>query len=172
MKKIFNVLALLLTAIGISSCSNEIENIEEAKGYIQLEMEAITSTNTRAVVDAPSSYDSKTLLVRIMDAQNNVIKETTWKDGTFASSEFASPIMLTPGTYTVDAHSANWDGSGSGWNAPFYAGSATVNVTAGHLAKAKLKLTQDNVKVDVVWDQSFKGVKRALSSSVMAALLR
>lgn len=156
MKKIFNVLALLLTAISIGSCSNEIENAEEGKGYIQLEMETITSTNTRAAVDAPKDYDSKTLLVRILDAQNNVVKETTWKDGTFANSEFASPIKLTPGTYTVDAYSNGWDGSGSGWNAPFYAGTATVTVTAGHLAKAKLKLTQDNVKVDVVWDQSFK----------------
>ena len=157
MKNIYNVLALLLMAVGLGSCSNEMENIEEAKGYIQLEMETITSTNTRAtVMDAPSNYDSKTLLVRILNAQNQVVKETTWKDGTFASSEFASPIMLTPGTYTVEAHSANWDGTGSGWNAPFYAGTATVTVTAGHLAKAKLKLTQDNVKVEVIWDQSFK----------------
>ena len=77
MKKIFNVLALLLTAIGIGSCSNEIENIEEAKGYIQLEMETITSVNTRAVSDAPSNYESKTLLVRILNAQNQVVKETT-----------------------------------------------------------------------------------------------
>lgn len=155
MKKIFNVFALLLTAIGLGSCSNEIENMGEAKGYIQLEMETIVSTNTRAE-DAPSNYDSKTLVVRILDANNNVLKESTWKDGAFSNTEFASPIMLTPGTYTVEAHSANWDGSGSGWNAAFYAGSTTVTVTAGHLAKAKLKLTQDNVKVEVFWHQSFR----------------
>ena len=156
MKKIFNVFALLLTAIGISSCSNDMENIEETKGYLQLEMETIASTNTRAdIMDAPSNYDSKTLVVRILDAQSNVVKESTWKDGAFVNTEFASPIMLTPGTYTVEAHSANWDGSGSGWNAAYYAGTTTTTVTAGHLAKAKLKLTQDNVKVDVIWDQSF-----------------
>ena len=157
MKKIFNVFALLLTAIGISSCSNEMENIEETKGYLQLEMETIASTNTRAdIMDAPSNYDSKTLVVRILDAQSNVVKESTWKDGAFQNTEFANPIMLTPGTYTVEAHSANWDGSGSGWNAAYYAGTTTTTVTAGHLAKAKLKLTQDNVKVDVIWDQSFR----------------
>lgn len=155
MKKIFNVCALLLTVIGLGSCSNEIENMGEAKGYIQLEMETIVSTNTRAE-DAPANYDSKTLVVRILDGNNRVIKESTWKDGTFASTEFASPIMLTPGTYTVEAHSANWDGSGSGWNAAYYAGSTSVTVTAGHLAKAKLKLTQDNVKVEVFWHQSFR----------------
>ncbi len=157
MKKIFNVFALLLTAIGISSCGNDMENIEETKGYLQLEMETIASTNTRAdIMDAPSNYDSKTLVVRILDAQSNVVKESTWKDGAFVNTEFASPIMLTPGTYTVEAHSANWDGSGSGWNAAYYAGTTTTTVTAGHLAKAKLKLTQDNVKVDVIWDQSFR----------------
>lgn len=155
MKKIFNVFALLLTAFAIASCSNEIENVEATKGYIQLDMETLVSTNTRAN-DAPADYNSKKLVVRVMDAQSQVIKETTWENGTFASTEFASPIMVNPGTYTVEAHSADWDGSGSGWNAPFYAGTTSVTVTAGHLAKAKLKLTQDNVKVDVVWDQSFR----------------
>ena len=154
MKKIFNVIVLLLTAIVLDSCNSDMENVEQSKGYIQLEMSTIISTNTRA--DAPANYDGTLLQVRILDATNNVIKETTWKDGVFANTEFASPISLTPGNYTVEAHSANWDGSGSGWNAPFYAGSAKVFVEAGHLAKAKLKLTQDNVKVEVFWDQSFK----------------
>lgn len=153
MKKIFNVIALLLIAISFGSCNSEMDNVEEAKGYIQLEMSTLVSTNTRA--DAPSNYDGKTLEVRILDATGNVVKQTTWKDGVFANTEFASPISLTPGKYTVEANSANWDGSGSGWNAPFYAGSASVTVTAGHLAKAKLKLTQDNVKVEVFWDKSF-----------------
>ena len=153
MKKIFNVIALLLIAISFGSCNSEMDNVEEAKGYIQLEMSTLVSTNTRA--DAPSNYDGKTLEVRILDATGNVVKQTTWKDGVFANTEFASPIMLSPGKYTVEANSANWDGSGSGWNAPFYAGSASVTVTAGHLAKAKLKLTQDNVKVEVFWDKSF-----------------
>ena len=154
MKKIFNIFALLLTAFGLYSCSSELEKAEEAKGYIQLEMTTAVSTNTRTT-DAPGSYEAKTLLVRILDAQGNEVKTSTWKDGEFTSAEFASPIMLTPGTYTVEAHSANWDGSGSGWNAPFYAGSKTIEVTAGHLSKAKVLLTQDNVKVEVFWDQSF-----------------
>ncbi len=154
MKKIYNVFVLLLIAIGIGSCNNEIENAGEAKGYIQLEMETLVSTNTRS--DAPSTFDSKTIQVRILDAQNAVVKEGLWKDGAFVSTEFASPIMVNPGTYTVEAHSAGWDGTGSGWNAAYYAGSTSVTVTAGHLAKAKLKLTQDNVKVEVFWDQSFR----------------
>ena len=154
MKKIFNVIALLLIAISFGSCNSEMDKVEETKGYIQLEMSTIASTNTRA--DAPSNYDGTALEVRILDATNKVVKETTWKDGVFANTEFANPIQLTPGNYIVEAHSANWDGTGSGWNAPFYAGSASVTVTAGHLAKAKLKLTQDNVKVDVFWDKSFK----------------
>ncbi len=154
MKKIFNVIVLLLIAISFGSCNSEMDKAEETKGYIQLEMSTIASTNTRA--DAPSNYDGKTLEVRILDATNKVVKETTWKDGVFANTEFANPIQLTPGSYVVEAHSANWDGSGSGWNAPFYAGATSVTVSAGHLAKAKLKLTQDNVKVDVFWDKSFK----------------
>lgn len=154
MKKIYYVFAFLLTAFGFSSCSNNLEDVEVAKGYIQLDMKTIVSTNTRA--DAPSGYDGKTLLVTIYDAQSKVVKQSTWKDGSFTNTEFASPIEVEPGTYTVEAHSANWDGSGSGFDAPYYADSKTVTVDAGRLAKAKLTLTQNNVKVEVFWDKSFK----------------
>ena len=116
MKKIYYVFALLLTAFGFSSCSNNLEDVEEAKGYIQLDMKTLVSTNTRA--DAPSGYEGKTLLVTIYDAQSKVVKQSTWKDGSFTDAEFASPIEVEPGTYTVEAHSANWDGSGSGLTLP------------------------------------------------------
>jgi hypothetical protein len=36
MKKIFNVIALLLIAISFGSCNSEMDKAEETKGYIQL----------------------------------------------------------------------------------------------------------------------------------------
>jgi hypothetical protein len=64
-------------------------------------------------------------------------------------------MLLEAGDYTVVAHSANWDGSESGFSTPFYYGSADVTVRAKYLVKANITCTQANVKVTVNYDQSF-----------------
>ena len=131
----------------MDSASNEV-------GYLKLDLTTYVSTHTRAAV--PDGYNAKKLHVSIIGADNNTVMESDWMEGTFTNSNFAEAIMLTPGSYTIEAHSANWDGTESGWDSPYYAGSTTITVKKGVLSTAKLTCTQDNVKVTVIWDASFK----------------
>lgn len=157
MKKIFSILSLLCATFFVASCSSDIEGVEEQAGYLKLELNTLVSTNTRAVTNKPEGYDARKLEVTVTSEDGKVKKTSTWTaDGGFAESEFQGNIMLAPGKYTIEAHSAGWDGSGSGFDAPFYAGTQEVTVKKGTISKAKVTCTQDNVKVSVVWDQSFQ----------------
>ena len=155
MKKIYFILSLVCVAFLAASCSSDSMDAAKEQGYLKLDLTTYVSTHTRAT-DVPNGYDAKKLHVSILDATENIVMESDWTaDGGFTNTDLQGTIMLTPGTYTVEAHSANWDGSGSGWNAPFYAGSTNVTVEAGKLKTAKVTCTQDNVTVTVRWDESF-----------------
>lgn len=140
-----------LTAM-FASCTQE-KTVDSTQGYLTLNINALASTNdpsTRAA--APADYDAKTLHVEIQDNKGNIVKST---DNFGTDKTFQEPILLPQGNYTVVAHSANWDGSESGFNTPFYYGSAEVTVRAKYLVKANITCTQANVKVTVNYDQSF-----------------
>jgi hypothetical protein len=135
-----------------ASCTQE-KTVDSTQGYLTLNINALASTNdpsTRAA--APADYDAKTLHVEIQDEKGNIVKST---DNFGTDKTFQEPILLPQGNYTVVAHSANWDGSESGFNTPFYYGSAEVTVRAKYLVKANITCTQANVKVTVNYDQSF-----------------
>ena len=135
-----------------ASCTQE-KAVDSTQGYLTLNINALVSTNdpsTRAA--APADYDAKTLHVEIQDDKGNIVKST---DNFGTDETFQEPILLPQGNYTVVAHSANWDGSESGFNTPFYYGSAEVTVRAKYLVKANITCTQANVKVTVNYDQSF-----------------
>ena len=135
-----------------ASCTQE-KTVDSTQGYLTLNINALASTNdpsTRAA--APADYDAKTLHVEIQDEKGNIVKST---DNFGTDETFQEPILLPQGNYTVVAHSANWDGSESGFNTPFYYGSAEVTVRAKYLVKANITCTQANVKVTVNYDQSF-----------------
>lgn len=135
-----------------ASCTQE-KAVDSTQGYLTLNINALVSTNdpsTRAA--APADYDAKTLHVEIQDEKGNIVKST---DNFGTDKTFQEPILLPQGNYTVVAHSANWDGSESGFNTPFYYGSAEVTVRAKYLVKANITCTQANVKVTVNYDQSF-----------------
>lgn len=142
---------LFLTAM-VASCTQD-KAVDSNQGYLTLNINALVSTNdpnTRAA--APADYDAKTLHVEIQDANGTVVKSTN-NFGT--DQEFQEPMLLKQGEYTVVAHSANWDGNGSGFNTPFYYGSTKVTVRAKYLVKANVTCTQANVKITVNYDQTF-----------------
>lgn len=171
MKKIFSILSLLCATLFVASCSSDIEGVEEQAGFLKLELNTLVSTNTRAVTNKPNGYDARKLEVTITSEDGSVKKTSTWtaEDG-FAEAEFQGNIMLAPGKYTIEAHSAGWDGSGSGFDAPFYAGTQEVTVKKGTLSRAKLTCTQDNVKVTVNWDESFVNNFAEASTVVSSAV--
>ena len=172
MKKIQYILSSLLLALLVVSCSQDVE-IEGNQGYLSLSINSLTSTHTpgetRAVV--PEDYDAKTLHVEILDESGAVIKST---DNFAEDEEFQGNILLTSGTYTIVAHSANWDGEGSAFDAPFYYGRTTIVVKPKSLVTATLTCTLANVKVTVNYDQSFvRNFKSAVTtiSSTLADVM-
>ena len=153
MRKIQYILSSLLLALLVVSCTQDLD-MEGNQGYLALSINSLTSTHTpgetRSVV--PEDYDAKTLHVEILDESGTLVKST---DSFTEDEEFQGNILLTSGTYTIVAHSANWDGEVSAFDAPFYYGRTTVVVKPKTLVTATLTCTLANVKVTVNYDQSF-----------------
>lgn len=164
MKAIYSFITVLMLSLFVSSCGSEIELNEEV-GYLKLDVTTLTSTYTRAA--APADYDAKTLAVQILDASNNVVMST---DDVANDDAFKGNITLTPGTYTIKASSAGWDGSGSGFDTPYYMGSTTATVEAKTLTQANVTLTQANVKVTVKFDDSFSTYFNSANCTVSSAV--
>lgn len=158
MKKIHYILSTLFLSILVVSCSQDADINEARYGYLSLDINSLVSTHTRSAI--PDGYDAKTLYVEILDANGNVIKST---DDFAANEEFQGNLLLTSGTYTVVAHSANWDGECSGFDAPFYYGRTTVTIKPKTLVTAKLTCTLANVKVTVNYD---RGIVNNFKSAV------
>ena len=165
MKKIHYILSTLFLVILVVSCSQDADINEARYGYLSLDINSLVSTHTRSAI--PDGYDAKTLHVEILDANGNVIKST---DDFAANEEFQGNLLLTSGTYTVVAHSANWDGECSGFDAPFYYGRTTVTIKPKTLVTAKLTCTLANVKVTVNYDRgivnNFKSAVTTVTSSL------
>lgn len=166
MKKIQYLLSGMLLAVMSVSCSQDMD-MDSNQGYLTLKINSLVSTHdpngTRAA--APEGYDAKTLHVEIQNAEGTVVKST---DNFASDTEFQGNIKLLAGTYTIIAHSANWDGNGSGFGTPYYYGSSTVTVLPKSLVKRSVTCTQANVKLTVNYDQSFvngfKSAKTTISS--------
>lgn len=163
MKKIQYICACLFLVLAGISCTQDMEM--DGQGYLIIKLNTVTSTlkpsATRA--GAPTNYEAKRLRVEIKDMQGNVVKSTNDFDN---DEDFVGDIPLIPGNYTIVAHSYNWDGSGSGFNAPYYYGSSTATVTEGSRKTVKITCTQANVKVTVNYDDSFKEYFTSASTKV------
>ena len=151
MKKIYSIFTILFLSLLAVSCSSEIAETQEV-GYLKLELTTLVATNTRATA-VPSTYNPKTIAVKITDSTGKVVLETSDFEN---DDQFKQNIALEPGTYSIAASSAGWDGSDSGFGVPYYVGSTTATVQAKNLVKASLTLTQANVKVTVKYDDSFR----------------
>lgn len=166
MKKIQYLLSGMLLAVMSVSCSQDMD-MDSDQGYLTLKINSLVSTHdpngTRTAV--PEGYDAKTLHVEIQNTEGTVVKST---DNFASDTEFQGNIELLAGTYTIIAHSANWDGNGSGFGTPYYYGSSTVTVVPKSLVKGSVTCTQANVKLTVNYDQSFvngfKSAKATISS--------
>ena len=135
-------------------------------GYLKLDVNTLVSTHTRAQ-DVPQGYNPKKLAVKILNSAGSVVKETY----DFANDqEFKGNIQLQEGTYTITASSAGWDGSNSGFDAPYYAGSTQVTIQKKTLSQASVTLTQANVKVTVNYSAEFRTSFKAVECLVTSSL--
>ena len=169
MKKIQYILSVMLLTVMSVSCSQDMD-IDSNQGYLTLKINSLVSTHdpngTRAA--APEGYDAKTLHVEIKNAEGTVVKST---DNFASDTEFQGNIQLLAGTYTIIAHSANWDGNGSGFGTPYYYGSSTVTVKPKSLVKGSVTCTQANVKLTVNYDQSISDNFNYANTTVSSALV-
>ena len=168
MKKLQYILSALFLAVLVVSCNQEID-INKGQGYLTLEVNSLMSTltpdGTRAA--APDDYAAKTLHVEIRDAAGVVIMST---DDFASDKAFQENIRLSVGTYTIVAHSANWDGNGSGFDTPYYYGSTTVEITAGTLVKALVTCTQANVKLTINYEPSFVRSFNSATATIISSI--
>lgn len=148
MKRTWYIFIICCLLTSFSACQNEDELGNSAMGYLRLGLEVNTSSITRAEAEA---YNPKQLAVQILDAQNEVVEETTNFDTEWKGKTFTLPV----GTYTIKASSAGFDGKTSGFEKPYYTGSTTVTIENGKTANPSVTCTLANVKVSVQFDESF-----------------
>ena len=168
MKKFHYILSILCISALFVSCSQELD-IDSNQGYLSLSISSLESTidpnGTRAA--APSDYNAKTLHVEIRNSNGVVVKSTD----NFGNDEvFQGNILLDAGTYTIEAHSAKWDGNGSGFDTPFYHGSTIVQVMPKSLVKAAITCTLANVKLTVNYDDNFSENFKSAVTSITSAV--
>lgn len=148
---LISMLSLVLLACACTKSENEEANV----GYLMLGVETNTVLSTKAgVANVPADYKPKQLHVEVTDASGKIVASSDDFDNDPKLK--GQVLMLAPGQYTVTANSNNWDGSGSGVDAPFYYGETTVKVEAKTLATANVTCTQANVKVTVNFSESFR----------------
>lgn len=166
MKTIYKVFSFLILSLLLSSCIGDWDVNNDEKGYLKLDINTLVSTNNRGT-SAPKDYNAKTLAVKIIDERGTTVMETKDVD---KDTSFKGNIVLSPGTYTITASSAGWDGSDSGFGVPYYVGSTKATVKAKTLTEANLTLTQANVKVTVKYDDNFRAYFTSANCIVTSAI--
>lgn len=150
----------MLAAVFCFSCqSNETVSNEGC-----LRILAETTGITSRVIEG---YNPKQLAVQIVNASGVTVESTD----DFSEWETAGKTFrLAPGTYTIKAASYGFDGSESGFDVPYYAGSVQATVKAGTTTVANLTCTLANVKVSVEFDETFKTAFKPANAVVKSAV--
>lgn len=157
----------MFVTLAMASCSQDMD-IESNEGYLYLEINSLVSTHeggSRAA--APDDYAPKTLHVELLDETGAVLMST---DDYANDPAFQGNIKLKVGVYKIIAHSANWDGNGSGFDTPYYYGTSDVQVKAGTRVKGTVVCTQANVKITVNYDEMFVANFKSAVSTVTSSV--
>lgn len=156
MKKIYlSFITVLLVALTAVSCQQD-DELKGNVGYLRIEVGTNAYVDTRLV---PEDYNPKQIALQILDSSNEVVKETDdWEELK------GQQLRLTPGTYTIKASSNGFDGSESGFDIPYYAGSQQVTIESGKEETANITCTLANVKVTVNYDESFQKFASAITT--------
>lgn len=139
---LYTLMACCLLTL-VAACQSEEEFTGSDTGYLRLQLGINTYAETRA-------YDPEQIGVQILSEDGSVVKETSdWQE--WAGQQIALPA----GNYTLKASSAGFDGK-SGFDKPYYAGSADITVEKGKEVNQKITCTLANVKVTVNFDATIK----------------
>lgn len=159
MKKIYLFLFVILSTLSITSCQQD--DLNDNIGYLRIEVGTNAYVDTRIAAD----YNPKQIALQILDSKGGIVESTDdWE--TLSGQQ----IRLAAGTYTVKASSNGFDGSESGFNIPYYAGSQQITVQTGKEVTANITCTLANVKVTVNYDQSFIDAFQSATATVKSAM--
>lgn len=159
MKKIYLFLFVILSTLGITSCQQD--DLNDNIGYLRIEVGTNAYVDTRIAAD----YNPKQIALQILDSKGGIVESTDdWE--TLSGQQ----IRLEAGTYTVKASSNGFDGSESGFDIPYYAGSQQITVQTGKEVTANITCTLANVKVTVNYDQSFIDAFQSATATVKSAM--
>lgn len=158
MKNLYLFLITLLTLPALISCQqDDVDNI----GYLRIEVGTNAYVDTRIA----ANYNPKQIALQILDSKGGIVESTDdWE--TLSGQQ----IRLEAGTYTVKASSNGFDGSESGFDIPYYAGSQQITVQTGKEVTANITCTLANVKVTVNYDQSFIDAFQSATATVKSAM--
>lgn len=164
MKKIAFFMSVLFSVLTfMTSCDNEETLGNAGMGYISLNISTLTSTNTRAL--DKETYNPKQMAVVIRNAEGEIVEQTD-DHSTWAEKEIALP----EGTYTVTVSSNGFDGKESGFDIPYYAGSAEFTVAKNTSQVVSVTCTLATVKVTVKFSDRFKAVFSEANVRVSSAV--
>ena len=148
MKNIYSIFTFFFLIGFMASCQNEEELANSNVGYLRLQMGVNASVSARA---GEEIYNPKQIAVQILSEDGEVVEETTNWETEWEGKSIALPV----GNYTLQASSAGFDGKTSGFDKPYYAGSAEFTIESNKEANVAVTCTLANVKVTVNFDQSF-----------------
>lgn len=159
MKNLYLFLITLLTLPALISCQQD--DLNDNIGYLRIEVGTNAYVDTRIAAD----YNPKQIALQILDSKGGIVESTDdWE--TLSGQQ----IRLEAGTYTVKASSNGFDGSESGFDIPYYAGSQQITVQTGKEVTANITCTLANVKVTVNYDQSFIDAFQSATATVKSAM--
>ena len=159
MRKIYLSFIILLALLSAISCQQE--DWESNVGYLRIEVGTNAYVDTKAI---PDNYNPQQIALQIIDSKGKVVESTDdWE--TLQGEQ----LRLAPGQYTVKASSNGFDGSESGFDVPYYAGSKQITVEKGKEVTANITCTLANVKITVNFDESFQKFAKA-TTTVSSAL--
>ncbi len=152
MKKLYTLLTVCLL---LAACQNE-DLKQNAVGYLALQV----GTDKTTLTKAEDTYNPKQIAVKIVNSAGKTVAETddytTWTQA----------IELPVGTYTIEASSAGFDGKTAGWDKPYYAGKATVDIKMNTTTAKTVTCTLANVLVTVEFSDSIKAAFQTAVVSV------
>ena len=152
---------MFLSLASLLAISCQEDDLNGNTGYLRIHVGTNSYVDTRIATD----YNPKQIALQILNSAGGVVESIDdWE--TLAGEQ----LRLAPGSYTVRASSNGFDGSESGFDIPYYAGSQQVTIEAGKEVTANIVCTLANVKVMVNFDQSFIDAFQAASATVTSAL--
>lgn len=158
----------------LAACQSE-DALQQAsdEGYLRIELQNVVSTTEVGTKAVSENYDPKRFQITITNAKGVAVK--TLENIAVSASIMLETIALPVGDYTITASSAGFDGSESGFDIPYYSGSATAKVAKNTSTPVTVKCTLANVKVTVNFDASmnqFQSATATISSGLSGVASR